>query len=232
LAREFIEDLGSHRIKVHASQADEIEELHRLVSGATLNDVRSLARNVASNAESLALASRFAYRHANGFKKITLFQTDACRLRLHIWDPTVPRAENTHSHRWPFASRILVGAASETRFDLVDQRVNANEYGYSRPPGSLSGELLRIRSVSLIQDSDLVHEESEVYSMSTTQIHRVNDFENSSHLITLVLTGSSRETRSMVYSSLSSSPRADPVNPGMTIDETAAALHSFGETIG
>lgn len=232
LSIDLVTELGAHRHRAGASQIAETAELARILRSATLLDIKSLTRDVANRRERLQIATQFAYRHVNGFKKITLFQTSSCRLRLHLWDPHVQRAENTHSHRWGFASRVLVGSASETRFTLASGDPNANEYGYSRPTGSLRGELVPIRRVALRQDDDFLHDEADVYSMATSDIHRVNDFDNASTLVTLVLTGASREPGSRVYSDLTSRPLPDKPDPGMTLDETALALQSFLKILG
>jgi hypothetical protein len=52
-----------------------------------------------------------SYWHANGFAKLVLHSATDFRIRLHVW-PAGPgrRGESDpHSHRWDFASTVLVG---------------------------------------------------------------------------------------------------------------------------
>lgn len=52
-----------------------------------------------------------SYWHANGFAKLVLHVAPSFRIRLHIWPAgDAHRGEtNPHSHRWDFASSVLVG---------------------------------------------------------------------------------------------------------------------------
>jgi hypothetical protein len=176
--------------------------------------------------ERLARTAAFAYRHTNGFRKITLFKGEACCLRVHIWDDGSSRAENIHNHRWGFASRVLVGTVSESRFELAAHGKRADEFGYVRAPGANFGSLERVREVELAQSGELVHEESALYSMTTQEIHRVNDG-YSGPLITLVLTGSGREPRSLVYSEPKSRPVDDRADNTLSVEATRRALREL-----
>src|SRR3712207_3875044 len=59
--------------------------------------------------------SEESYKHSNGFDKISLprVPSSPIRLRLHIWHPIrhegSPTPGDAHNHRWPLASRTLVG---------------------------------------------------------------------------------------------------------------------------
>lgn len=51
-----------------------------------------------------------SYLHGNGFYKIPLIKYSSHTLRLHIWRTNASAEENLHSHRWPFASTIVLGS--------------------------------------------------------------------------------------------------------------------------
>lgn len=63
-----------------------------------------------------------SYRHANGFSKLVLADSEVGRLRLHIWEPGAASEENIHEHRWHFASVVMTGAIeSEIWVDAFDR---------------------------------------------------------------------------------------------------------------
>ncbi|TNC22950.1 hypothetical protein FG385_23850 [Amycolatopsis alkalitolerans] len=74
-----------------------------------------------------------SYWHPNGFAKLAVHVSGEpqFRLRLHVW-PAVPGApageSNPHSHRWDFASTVLVG----TGMHMVEYAESANGRPYDR----------------------------------------------------------------------------------------------------
>lgn len=226
MGSSFRSELARFAPKVGATQAEETAELRRILATATMADVLSIAREIEADGDQLARTAAFAYRHTNGFRKITLFRSDACCLRVHIWDDGASRAENIHNHRWGFASRVLAGTVSESRFELAGPGRKADEFGYVRAPGENFGSLERVREVELAQSGELVHGESSLYSMTTPEIHRIND-DHSGALITLVLTGSRREPRSLVYSAVDSRPIDDRTDNTLSVGETRQSLRNL-----
>lgn len=223
---DFRSEIAGFSARPGATQAEETAELRRIVATATVSDILSIARELEEDREKLARTASFAYRHTNGFRKVTLFKSDACCLRVHIWEHGSSRAENIHNHRWGFASRVLAGTVSESRFELAGPGKRADEFGYVRAPGANSGLLERVREVELSQSGDLVHGESSLYSMTTQEIHRIND-DYADGLITLVLTGSRREPRSLVYSAVDTRPIDDRADNTLSVEETRRALREL-----
>jgi hypothetical protein len=64
---------------------------------------------VAESEADLAVLASVSYLHGNGFFKIPLARCESHSLRLHIWRVGSSAEENLHSHRWPFASAVLLG---------------------------------------------------------------------------------------------------------------------------
>lgn len=58
----------------------------------------------------LADLARNAYVHGNGFYKIPVTRSASHTLRVHVWRSQASAEENLHSHRWPFASAIVLGS--------------------------------------------------------------------------------------------------------------------------
>lgn len=224
MVRRLEQDVGAHHRGIDGSQVEEIEELQRILERATLGDLLVLIRDTLNDRDKLQNAAAHGYRHANGFVKLTLLRTDACALRLHVWEPEMSRAENPHNHRWGFASRVVVGAVAESRFEISPEGDSANEYGYIRPTGTSIGELRATRPVRLRRTNELLHTESALYTMSTHDIHRINDDESKGGVITMVLTGSSRERQSLVYSPASRAPVPDAKDNAITVDQAHDAL--------
>lgn len=74
--------------------------------------------------------------HPNGFVKIPLIVRDQWGVRVHMWHPDHPPAgqimDVAHSHRWPFASWVMVGGLIETEFVESDTGEPVDRYGYGR----------------------------------------------------------------------------------------------------
>lgn len=216
--------LEGYRYSDSKSHKQEMLDLERVVQAATLNEILALTREVAHDRTKLSRATKFAYRHTNGFRKITLFKSGDCCLRLHIWEPGEERAENVHSHRWSFASRVLLGAIEETRFKLDSSGTMNGEYSYAQKPGIKYGEFTPVKNVFLTKIDDYIHPESTVYSMNPAHIHRVNGGNSQNDLVTLVLTGKSLEPSSKVYSPSVFGPQGDRNQGHLTEEETHLAL--------
>lgn len=73
--------------------------------------------------------SLVAYRHPNGFTKIRLaaLTDNGWAIRLHVWGKK-SADENIHSHRWNFASRILIGSLIEETYETTESGKYAKYY--------------------------------------------------------------------------------------------------------
>lgn len=223
MGRDFRTELTNFQPRRGASQIEESIELQRILGTATLTDLVNIAKEIERDPDKLEVATKFGYQHANGFQKVTLFKNSACCLRAHIWGDGISKAENIHTHRWGFASRVLLGSVSESRFELLKTGDPMDEFGYVRDPSAAQGTLGYLRSVELAHTEEVIHEESTIYSMSTQQIHRIND-KHGGRLVTLVLTGTVRSPRSLVYASSGQRPVEDSDQNALTVDGTRAAL--------
>lgn len=93
------------------------EALHQYACTQLRSDLEA---KVVDPAEITKIATR-SYRHANGFTKLVLSDSDTGRLRLHVWEPDARAEENIHEHRWHFASVVLTGSInSEIWADSFD----------------------------------------------------------------------------------------------------------------
>lgn len=116
------------------------------------------------------LASR-SYLHGNGFYKILLADLKTHVLRLHVWRRNASAEENLHSHRWPFASAIMLGSlTSELWVDAVgEDRQTFPELMYrgKNDPFESVGQC-RIRLKNVVR-----HVAGDYYSMSADELHRI-----------------------------------------------------------
>lgn len=111
-----------------------------------------------------------SYWHANGFAKLVLHRGANCRVRLHVWPAgTDPRGEwDPHSHRWDFASTVLVGDG----LDIVHYAESADGTPYTRYV--YDGSLVAAGSVALagIRTSEVLRDNC--YGTTRDVIHTVN----------------------------------------------------------
>lgn len=98
------------------------EAIVRRLSAA--HEVRNLIEQVLSDDDHLAEIAARSYYHANSFLKVVLMVGDqeAWKLRLHVWHPQPPGAENkmedVHTHRWDFTTAIVLGAYRALEFGI------------------------------------------------------------------------------------------------------------------
>jgi hypothetical protein len=172
----------------------------RAARGAFAAWLRDLAADDAAVAE---IAKR-SYWHPNGFAKIVLHAgaEPEFRVRLHVWprSETPSRGEsNPHSHRWEFASHVLVG----TGMHMVEFAETAEggkpfrRYRYGTDPANPSalaadGEVrLKRRAVPHVQGGD-------VYTCDTEIVHTVRPID-AGLTATVVIQGPRRTPTTVVY---------------------------------
>lgn len=203
---------------------EEIEALNSLLTRITPSDINQLAKHVLGNSEKIELASKYAYSHTNGFKKITLLKTDNLCLRIHLWNSGDLQAENIHSHRWPFVSRVIVGEMEETRYGLAHQGKTATEYNYLGTSNGGTRDLLLNKTVTLRKLDQFLHEETSQYSMQTSELHQVLERPRDQRLVSLMMTGRPTANNSRVYGFEGFPPAQDRPNNGLSVEETKIAL--------
>jgi hypothetical protein len=96
-----------------------VHSLQYYAKSGLVRDLSAIRENIAW----LEAVAGQSYRHANGFSKLVLADSECGRLRLHIWEPGSAAEENIHEHRWHFASAVLAGSIeSEVWVDALDRR--------------------------------------------------------------------------------------------------------------
>lgn len=225
--RESSVDMRDELTRYRSDRLRENEELSAIASLLLRikgSDLASLANAILADREQLETTRRYAYRHVNGFSKVTLLKTNSLCLRVHLWNEISAPAENIHSHKWVFASRVMAGKIAESRYTIADPRaaLSATEFAYSKAPEALTGSLLAVRDVPLLDAGRIEHQESTLYTAGTADIHRVHAQEASEPLASLVLTGRSRRRVSKVYAEIGAVPIADRndanLDQGDTVD--------------
>lgn len=150
------------------------ETLQDLIAGIGLPSILRAARDSARD-----IAGR-SYRHANGFDKIVLCQDTRHRfkLRLHCWQSSIRacddfRKEDAHNHRWPFATKILVGGYrfQELREDPRGDPMCHYRYFPVQNDGSFRMDPLGEKR--LLVHLDLFLSRESEYSMDENVVHRV-----------------------------------------------------------
>jgi hypothetical protein len=170
---------------------------NRLSFAAWLRDL------VADKAAVSEIAKR-SYWHPNGFAKIVLHTAaePEFRIRLHVWprSETPSRGEsNPHSHRWEFASYVLIG----TGMHMVEFAETAeagkpyrrHRYGTDSANSAAlvaDGEVrLKRRGVPHVQGGD-------VYTCDTSVVHTVRPID-AGLTATVVVEGPRRTPTTAVY---------------------------------
>jgi hypothetical protein len=168
--------------------------------------------------QTLAEIAADSYRHANGFDKISFpgINNIPVRLRLHIW-----RGASTgngsdvdpHNHRWPFASRVLVGDLTNTLY--ITQQHQAGDYmRYKHSPlkSNLGYELSRVDRAYL-RCTDVFHTiTDQTYELTADAIHAVTT-PNSVYTATIVLELASSKEFSDMFVRSGSKPTDTAIIP-------------------
>ena len=189
------------------------------------------------------LATRIAgesYWHGNGFAKLILHRhvEPAFHLRLHVWPvggPDRPMFEtgNIHNHRWAFASVVLAGGLHvedferTPEFDPDDEKVLlCRRYGYTTDPGSLFGRLRPEGTAALLSVGGNSYGWPERHYGDDERLHFVMPFVGE-FTATLVVHGSFRTDKAVVYQPLGRTPLADTGRP-LTVDDV---IRLVGDTV-
>lgn len=160
--------------------------------------------SLSQDEDAVRAAARRSYWHPNGFAKLVL-QTSAepeFRIRLHIWPESDEPSEgesNPHSHRWDFASTVLVGEGMH----MVEYQETAEggkpfrrfRYGTdpADPAALVSDGEVRLKRV---RPPHVWH--GEVYSCDTSIVHTVRPV-GAGLTATVVVQGPRRTPTTVVY---------------------------------
>lgn len=173
-------------------------------------------RSLVAVPERLARVVASSYWHANGFAKLVLHEAPDFRIRLHVWPAGANRRgePDPHSHRWDFASTVLVGDGLEIveSTELLepdsDTDVECHRYAYD------GFGLVPDMTVFLHQDRRFDVPAGGRYTTETTAIHTVAPKGNDL-VATLLVQGPHVNPATAVYGT----DLDDPVDrPGRVID--------------
>ena len=146
-----------------------------------------------------------SYWHPNGFAKLILHTSaePAFRIRLHVWPEATgekTRGEsNPHSHRWEFASVVLVGEGMHMveYQEVTDRGKLFTRYRYGTDPADPAAlvadgaaRLFKTRSPHVFR--------AEVYSCDTDVVHTVEPI-GRGLTATVVVQGPHRTPDTVVY---------------------------------
>ena len=121
-----------------------------------------------------------SYAHANGFKKIVLFESErpnGVKLRLHTWSkPLLPEECDIHNHRWSFVSHLIEGKQHHTHYSF-DQSENGLDYKrvyrYVSKQGGLKFSLDQQEAIRLKKNFEMECVTGSKYYLDQDVLHHV-----------------------------------------------------------
>lgn len=138
----------------------------------------SLLQQLIKSPQQLAAVAQRSYFHGNGFLKVVLLDKDY-KLRLHVWHKGEVCEENIHSHRWSFASTVLVGTLrSEIWRNASTNHAQAQqllEYCYHAATAQQAPVIEPLGNCLLEMESRVAVSAGESYFMPVDQMHCINN---------------------------------------------------------
>ncbi|MBL7781949.1 MAG: hypothetical protein JNM22_12080 [Saprospiraceae bacterium] len=171
------------------------EDLAQILSNIrrTFN-ILDLVKDILNNEMLCNQIAANSYFHYNGFDKIILYESEVCKLRLHIWwGSNIEYKENVHDHRWNFASWIVKGKYINEIYTDNDNFGNVfSEYHYKPRDRKekQSYPLEFIRQTKLKKDRIEELSEGMITKCETGTLHRVKPI-TGINTVTLFLQSSS-----------------------------------------
>lgn len=209
--------------------------------GLLVHDPRLLAdwlRSLRDDPDATREVAWRSYRHPNGFAKLVLHnaQPQFC-VRMHVWGPGSGRRgeTNPHSHRWDFASTVLVGAGlTITEYaECATGGVLHERFWYGRGADPGSSELLvdgiaRLRTLG----SRSIQPHGR-YTTDTQAVHTVDPL-GASLVATLVVQGPRRVGRTIVYRTPGAGAEQrngilDELDVRLLVEDVLAAIEPQGD---
>ncbi len=190
--------LSELRKKLTAADSDKLRRCldYVLESERLKNAVVGLQQNP----EALEAVCARSYLHANGFYKITLWDSPEFKLRLHCRDVvSAPEAmEHVHSHRWAFASYIFSGGYRMQLFVEADSGKYYQKHRYLR----LDANKYRVEylgKVRLAVETEATLCAGSSYVMLPATLHNLT-FKEKKPFFSLVLTAPAQRPDCLLYS--------------------------------
>lgn len=181
------------------NQPNELKEL--LLSFTNSFDLERYLSKILRDEKAIYYTARKSYSHENGFDKITLFENNYCKMRLHIWlQNGISYSENIHNHRWDFCSKILFGSYLFENFQF-DFKKNGEEYfEYEYLPKQNSDKyemILRGKNYLSVKEKG-IRVRNNVHILEQNELHKISSLEKIT--ATLFLTGKSKKNYTNVFS--------------------------------
>lgn len=137
--------------------------------------MRPVVESLVASQEALCVAATRSRPHENGFDKVVLCNHAGWNLRLNLWwADRASHTENVHSHRWDFASTVLVGSFRADYFVLVeDGGMTLRGYDYARPSASADYMMQDVGPRQVRLDESVTVTAGESYILHSSRLHRV-----------------------------------------------------------
>lgn len=180
-------------------------DVHHLTDAARhaagrLDDLASWLDGLRHDEAALRTVAERSYWHPNGFAKLVLHTDVDHKIRLHVWPAGEGRIgeSNPHSHRWPFASTVIVGGGlhMEEYAEAVTGRRH-ERYRYGADPADRAA-LVADGDAHLTRLRSLHNHRGGVYSCDTDIVHTVAPV-GDALTATLVVQGPQRTRSTVVY---------------------------------
>lgn len=208
--------------------------------GLLVDDPRLLAdwlRSLRDDPDATREVARRSYWHPNGFAKLVLHnaQPQFC-VRMHVWGPgSGCRGEtNPHSHRWDFASIVLVGAglAITEYAECAAGGVLHERFRYGRGTDPDSCELFPDGAAHLRTVESRSIQSPGRYTTDIQAVHTVDPL-GASLVATLVVQGPRRVGRTIVYRAPGAGTEQrngilDDLDVRLLVDDVLAAIEPQG----
>jgi hypothetical protein len=139
------------------------------------HELRDYLNDLLSDEAALSEVAGRSYKHANGFTKIVLMQSEWFKVRLHIWWPEADAAEHIHEHRWWFGSVIVTGTMiSETFREATSVRApEFYEYKYIAKHDNQPPRVAEHGYTKLVREQMTRRQAGDAYKMAPSTLHRV-----------------------------------------------------------
>lgn len=140
--------------------------------------VITMLQQLIGSPQQLAAVAQRSYFHGNGFLKVVLLDK-GYKLRLHVWHKGEVCEENIHSHRWSFASTVLIGTLhSEIWRNASPTNAHAKllpEYRYHAATAQQLASIESLGQCLLEMESRVAVSAGKSYFMPVDHMHCINN---------------------------------------------------------
>lgn len=180
-------------------------DVHHLTDAARhaagrLDDLASWLDELRHEEAAVRTVAERSYWHPNGFAKLVLHTDVDHRIRLHVWPAGEGRLgeSNPHSHRWPFASTVVVGGGLHiVEYAEAETGRRHDRYRYGADPADRAA-LVADGTARLARLRQLHNRLGGVYPCEIDVVHTVVPI-GAALTATLVVQGPRRTRDTVVY---------------------------------